>query len=392
MAQPNQIPKSRPTGWLRNPGGPTVEEAKADLLAAAEPVTTTRGGTKVPTFVQREATRGQGGNSPTVAYSPAEIADADESLRSGSQSSLPATPAPARVAVQPAAPAAEPEPQRGKWEPISHREVLDEPQFTIETYKDNRDKKWYGTITYKLDANGNQPGGERYIADSQAELTLKIIKGKAHSTLKIRSLTQSHKLGSKPDLSDYFATELHNTHNLTPAEFNALPPKTRIAITDTMYAAEAMLFKDQHPEYNLGTLDGSKNLQMVIAHVRKQGWPITHRNLEIGWNDLEAAKTIQVVEPSPALTHSTTPIVPAQPQRKRGCTSLVPGASSGNWGGGADDDTTRAREAAAQASQSNGGMTPEQRVRELSKTKEGMAQLKKEMRAGYKTAQPSYRG
>ena len=340
MAQPNQIPKSRPTGWLRSPGGPSPEQARAEMVAAQEPAKTIGGGTKVPAFIQREATRGQGGNTPKVAYTPAEIVDADESLRSASQSSLPATSAPAtpaRVAVQPATSAAA-QPVANEStprSPMNHHQILDEAEFTVETYKDDRDTKWYGIVNYKPDAYGSQAGTEKFVANSQQELILKLLKGKSHATLKVRSMARSQKLGSTPDLSDYFATELHNTHNLTPAEFNALPPKTRIAITDTMYAAEAMLFKDQHPEYSLGTLDGAKNFQIVIAHVKKEGWPITHRNLEIGWNDLEAAKTIQVVEPTPALPQSAMPIqpvAPAQPVRKRGSTGLIPGASSGNWG------------------------------------------------------------
>jgi hypothetical protein len=385
-------------GFVKGPGGISLEQAKADMLAAQEPVTSTRGGTKVPKFVQRDATRGQGGNSPKVAYTPAEIADANESLQSGAQSSVAATPAPvtpARVAATPspvAQPAANPTVQEAAPQPaISQRLADEESEFFYETYQDNRDGKWYAIVNFKPDANGNQPGAEKFVADNQSELILKILKGKGHSTSKIRSLSQAHKLGGRPDLSEYFAAELQKTHALTVAEFNALPDKSRAALTDTMYAAEAMYFKDQHPEYNLGEPEGAKNLQAVVGYIRKQGWPVTRRNLEIGWNDLEAAKKITVAEPAPALVQTATPVTPAAPRRIRGqsTTGLVPGGSSAEWGGGIDDDGPRAQQARNSNPDSN-VLTPE-RIKELSKTREGMEQVKRSMRAGFKPQAPTYR-
>jgi hypothetical protein len=380
MAQPIAAPpKSKATGWLRNPGGPTPEEAKAEMVAASEPVSLTRG-----TFVPKHL----------------------------NTTSLPATPpvTPTRVAAQPAAqpaqparqPASQPAAQStqdpASQSPISHREVLDELDFVIETYKDNRDNKWHGVIRYKPDASGKTPGSEQYVANSQSELTLKIIKGKAHSTLKIRSLTQSHKMGGRPDLREAHDLEMLKLNNLTIPEFNALPEKSKALLRETAYSNEVLKFKDQFPQYELSSDTGIKNLQAVVNYINKQGWPITVRNLEIGWNDLESANKLEIAE-VPAL-QSVAPIAPsmpsapAQPVRKRGnfTTGIVPGQSSGQWATGADDDTTRAREASAQANQANGGMTPEQRVRELSKTKEGFETLKREMRKTFKPAQPSYRG
>jgi hypothetical protein len=403
MAQAEKIPTYSDAvlrkGFVKGPAGISLEQAKADMLAAKEPVTTTRGGTKVPKFVQRDATRGQGGNSPKVAYTPAEVADAEESLQSASQTSLPATPAPtpaipartpaksAPVATQPAAKEAAPQ------SPISHHEVLNELEFMVETYKDNRNGKWYGVITYNPDANGNTPGTERYVADSQTELTLKITKGKAHSTLKIRSLSQAHKMGGRPDLREAHDLEILKLNQLTIPEFNALPDKSKALLRENAYAKEVLTFKDQNPQHELSSETGIKNLQALIGYINKQGWPITVRNLDIAWNDLEAANKLEVPEPTETVSAiplaPPTPPAPVIPIRKRGSSALVPGASSGNWASGIDDDGPRARQAAS-ANQDT-GMTPE-RVKELSKTSDGMAQLKREMRAGFKPQTPSYRG
>jgi len=270
--------------------------------------------------------------------------------------------------------------------------------FVVETYRDNRDNKWHGIIRYKPDASGKTPGTEQYVANSQSELTLKIIKGKAHSTLKIRSLTQSHKMGGRPDLREAHDLEMLKLNNLTIPEFNALPEKSKALLRETAYSNEVLKFKDQYPQYELSSETGIKNLQAVVNYINKQGWPITVRNLEIGWNDLESANKLEIAEvpamESVAPVAPSIPAVSAQPARKRGnfTTGIVPGQSSGQWATGADDDTTRAREAVTQANQANGGMTAEQRVRELSKTKEGMDILKREMRKTFKPAQPSYRG
>ena len=209
MAQATKVPTYSDAvlrkGFVKGPAGISVEQAKAQMESAKESVTLA-GGTFTPKHLDsstpRSATRGQGGNAPRVAYSPAEIADANDSLQSASQTSVPATPAPAipaRTAAQPGPVAAQPAAKESAPQsPISHHETLNDVEFTVETYKDNRNGKWYGVITYKPDANGKTPGSEQYIADSQTELTLKITKGKAHSTLKIRSLTQAHKMGGRP--------------------------------------------------------------------------------------------------------------------------------------------------------------------------------------------------
>ncbi len=401
MAQAQKVPVYSDAvlkkGFVKGPAGISVEQAKAELLAAQEPVTSTRGGTKVPTFVQRESTRGQGGNSPRVAYTPAEIEDANESLKFVAPSPAPAIPP--RTAAQPAAPAAaqpaaaqpavkESRPQS----PLSHHETFSDLEFVVETYRDIRDGKWYGLINYKPDADGNQPGEERFIADSQAELNLKLLKGKAHGTLKVRSVVRGRKMGGKPELKETHDLEILNLNNLTIPEFNALPEKSKVLLRENAYSKEFLIFKDSHPEHGLSSETGVKNAQALIGYLNKQGWPITARNLEIAWNDLEAANKLEIPEPSetPAATPVISlPPVPVIPIRKRGSSALVPGGSSGTWANGIDDDGPRARQA-ANANQ-NTGMTPE-RVKELSKTTEGMNQLKREMRAGFKQQSPSYKG
>jgi hypothetical protein len=400
MAQSTKVPTYADDvlrkGFVKGPAGISVEQARAELLAAKETVTTTRGGTKVPAFVQRDATRGQGGNSPRVAYTPAEIADAEESLQSASQTSLPATPAPipARTAAQPAPVATQPAAkQSAPQSPISHHETFEDVEFVVETYKDNRDNKWYGLIRFRPNADGSQSGEERFVADSQGELSLKLLKGKANATLKVRSVVRARKMGGNPDLKEAHDLEILKLNQLTVAEFNALPDKSKALLRDNAYSKEFLTFKDSHPEYGLSSETGIKNAQTMIGYLNKQGWPITARNLEIAWNDLEAANKLQIPEPSetasvPSVV-SLPPVPPAPPARKRGSSALVPGGSSGSWANGIDDDGPRARQAAS-ANQDT-GMTPE-RITELSKTREGMEQVKRAMRAGFKQQAPSYKG
>jgi hypothetical protein len=410
MAQATKVPVYSDAvlkkGFVKGPAGISVEQAKAQMEAAKEPVSLTRG-TFTPKHLDpaspRLATRGQGGNSPRVAYTPAEIADANDSLQSASQISLPATPAPAipaRTAAQPLQPAAPVATQPAAKEsapqsPISHHETFEDVEFTVETYKDNRDRKWYGIVNYKPDVDGNQPGEERFVANTQGELNLKLLKGKANATLKVRNVVRGRKMSGKPELKETHDLEILRLNNLTIPEFNALPEKSKILLRENAYAKEVLAFQDQNPQYRLSSEAGVKNLQAVVGYVIKQGWPITTRNLQNGWDDLEAANKLEVAEPSevvsvtPAVFLPPVPPAPVTPIRKRGSSALVPGASSGSWANGIDDDGPRAQQA-ANANQ-NTGMTPE-RVKELSKTSEGMAQLKREMRSGFKPQTPSYRG
>ena len=398
MAQAQKVPVYSDAvlrkGFVKSPAGISVEQAKAEMLAAQEIAHTTAGGDKVPTHIARaQATRGQGGNSPRVPYTPAEIEDANESLKFVAPSPAPAIPA--RTAAQPAASAAAAQPavkESAPQSPLSHHETFSDLEFVVETYRDIRDGKWYGLINYKPDADGNQPGEERFIADSQAELNLKLLKGKAHGTLKVRSVVRGRKMGGKPELKETHDLEILNLNNLTIPEFNALPDKSKALLRENAYSKEFLIFKDSHPEYGLSSETGVKNAQAMIGYLNKQGWPTTARNLEIAWNDLEAANKLEIPEPSetPAATPVISlPPVPVIPIRKRGTSSLVPGQSSGSWANGIDDDGPRARQAAS--ANRDAGMTTE-RVKELSKTSEGMAQLKKEMRAGFKQQSPSYKG
>jgi hypothetical protein len=309
----------------------------------------------------------------------------------------PATPTPAipaRTAAQPAPVAAQPTvKESAPQSPISHHQTFEDVEFMVETYKDNRDNKWYAIVRYNPDGNGNQPGEERFVANSQGELNLKLLKGKANATLKVRSVVQSRKMGGKPDLKETHDLEVLKLNNLTIPEFNALPDKSKALLRENAYAKEVLLFKDQHPQFGLASETGVKNLQAMITYLGKQGWPITTTNLEIAWNDLEAANKLvipsEIISETPATPTLAAPPAPVIPIRKRGSSSLVPGASSGSWANGIDDDGPRAQQA-ANANQ-NTGMTPE-RVKELSKTAEGMSQLKREMRAGFKPQTPSYRG
>src|ERR1700740_3192528 len=91
-------PKVPPTSgaaskkFLRGPAGPSVEEARAEAVAAQESATTVKNGTRVPKWIanSKSTTRGTGGNTPVAPYTEQEIADADESAANAAQPSVPA--------------------------------------------------------------------------------------------------------------------------------------------------------------------------------------------------------------------------------------------------------------------------------------------------------------
>jgi hypothetical protein len=429
--------------WLKDPTRQlSVDQAKENMIRAGEAATTTAGGQKIPKHIaDARATRGTGGNTPVAPYTEQEIADASESAVVAAQPSVPAispfesgmakvkaflrtqgvqvmgrqpieipdlhvvpTITEAEIAALLAvhgktqqASAAEPaadQPARVPADQPSKRlvESGEERDFRYDVFVEKGE--WVAELRYKRRADGSTHGTERFVAGSQRELMVKLVRGKGNATLKVNEVVRGQKLGNRPDMSNVFEKELLETHNLSVEQFNALPVESRGAITDSMQANQAMLFKEHHQELHLDTATGVKNLQAVVAYLRKQNWPITERNLSIGWQDLSADNKIEDVESSvpiaptvPVLAASSTPVVsvPVKPPRKRGSTGLIPGQSSAGWGGGADSERVRASDA-SKTNQGSGTVTPEaKRMRDLFKTPEGIATAKREMRATFKT-------
>ena len=351
------------------PSGPSVDEARAAMLAAKEPAKTFRGGTRVPTFIQEN--RGEGGStsvtteSPVTVHAPqneipepsrnVEVTDtrvlralrynAQQKLRQAghrngeSVSLVEAIQAgtitkeeaealvghaiegtdlvPTQETPEPEAATTPAEPpalsiERVPAEPET--DVIEEADFTAKIFRDG--KLWILEIQYK-----NGAGTERFSAPNKNELLRALARGKGHATLKIRQVSEDYKkrvreatLG-EPDTWDFYFNLLHEAHGLTVEDYNALPEKSREVITDDLQSVEAMKFLKSYPEY-YGT---EENFKTMGDFLNQKKWPLTAHNLEIAYARLSALglleeKPIERVDaPAAAPVASVAPEVSAQP-------------------------------------------------------------------------------
>lgn len=356
MAIPNAIPvvstDVRDKMLKFRPGGPSVEEARAAMLSAKEPVTTRGGGTKVPKFVQEP-------NSvipPAVQSHASLLASAHEKINNlrvpaGSRINLNKmreaglitqpeidalmaeasgkTPAPAAPVEEEPAPAvdvnsliepavnAEPTvvtetprvaatpvvpvvPERIPNEQPSDRRIRQEDKFfVVEIYRNG--KEWAAELTYK-----NGAGTELFTANSKDELMLKLAVGKANASLKVRKLVRNEKLGNKFDTWEFFFEQVKESHDLTVEQYNALPDASRALVQDTIQAQQILAFQDAHPEYYAT----ANNFKVIADWLNNKEIPLTLHNLELAYNDLLDDELLEL-RPQPAA--SAAPTVPAVP-------------------------------------------------------------------------------
>jgi hypothetical protein len=351
----------------------SVEEARAAMLAAKEPVRTIRG---VPSFIKKATPdRGEGGNTPvesipaaapivvrtpqTEAPEPTNnglIRDArtvhalkynayqkmrSAGLRTGEsvdlvqlvrdgiltkdeaevllgapitiEEELEETTEP-EVAVIPSATPVEHE-RVAAVPPEPEIEVFEDPNFTIRRFRDG--KLWVGEITYK-----NGAGTERFTGASKDELMTALLRGKANATLKVRETSEKYKkqvreaaLGKNPDTWDYFFDILHETHGLTVEQYNALPETSREAVIDSLRTVEATKFLNEYPEY----YPTEANFKAMGEFLNKEKWPLTYRNLQLAYFHLsemgllETKPVEQVVAPAAPEPAAPAPVVSVQP-------------------------------------------------------------------------------
>ena len=343
---------------------PSVEEAKAAMIAAAEPATTVKGGTRVPKFVA-EANRGVGGN---VALE--EVQAAPITVHAAQNEVVPATPARnteeqerrSRVALRFNAqqklqragfrngqsvdliiavkdgivtkeeaeallgrnivvetPATETEEERLVVEPPvevvpvlsdavktveeaeSERERYDEGKFILELYKEG--KNWVAELVYK-----NGAGTEKFIAPTQKELLVKISRGKGYSTLKIRSDRERFKLGNEFQTWDFFLASILEEQGVSAEEFSALPEKSRNIVYDNYQTVHIQNFLRDYPEY----YPTPENWARFVKLLDKKSAPISLHNLELVYKELSDDELLDVrpvtkVE-TPAPVAEVTPV------------------------------------------------------------------------------------
>jgi hypothetical protein len=243
-------------------------------------------------------------------------------------------------------------PQTGT-EDDSPVEVTENSKFRCEIRQE--DGEWIAEITYKTGG-----GVERFTAPSRKALNMKLLEGKAHGTLRVREAIRREKYGVELDkfytLPDY----------LTQEAFDALPELAQKGIVDAVAMQEALMLHKMHPEFYI-TEENSKKMQQFLNH---KELPFTVTNLTYAYEELAEADELEVrptpkaipsvPKPQTSVEDSTTAVretsaasapavlpVPVGAVRKRVSTGLQPSQSSAVT---TELETTVAKEETAQQS------------------------------------------
>jgi hypothetical protein len=318
MARVSSIPKGKDTGLSKfGISGPTVEQAKADMLAAKERAVTykTRDlGGKIPSFI---------GGQPAPAPHTAEV----NPRIAQNANPVPAEPS-VRIDRVPEVPGE------------TARQRFEGPDYTIEIFRESN--LWVAEIQYVQDENG-QAGSERFTGSSMADLTMQMAKGKSNATKKIRQQNRAIKEGFKPD----GWKEFYAIRQLTQADVDALDPKSREVLVDGIQVIGIQAFIKANPSFQIT----QQSWQKIEGFLKRNGnLPITERNVAWAFRELsaegqlESALAPQTAAPlssaapisppsDPPVVESSSP-VPTPASRKRGSSGLIPGQSSAAPGRG----------------------------------------------------------
>lgn len=329
--------------------GPSVEEARAEMLAAKEAATTTGRGTKVPEFIKQASERGQGGNTPTAQPTPAatvvqhapqneiptesrnEVVKDNRTLqalrfnaqqklqrqgyRAGTRvvltdevkkgvitheeaeallgSSIQTDEEPKQteeviesVAEVPPTPEV---PIRVPVEPEEAAKTIDHKHFTGKISRDG--KLWVAEIFYK-----NGAGTERFSANSKDELMLKLLEGKGNGTLRVRKAVQNEKLGADHQDWNYIVQQIRDAYNITEEEYLASPQSVRAAMVDNVQFVETKEFIANNPEYEekYATDANKERIARWLENKKPQSWPMTSHNLQLAFEDLLADDLLEI--------------------------------------------------------------------------------------------------
>ena len=383
--------KSFASDLLRGPAGPTLEEARAAMLASGDAPVGELEARRRKAERKAKGSRGQGGSAAAPVAMPdleAEItknledvpavlpeasvrySDADlENMRHhlvriyGQKRAVTKEMAlnarlteeqwealsvhlggekPEPVAVVPEVPVAAPvavvQPAR---EPQQEKTLrVDDKDFTAEIKKENN--VWVGEIIFK-----NGAGTERFTAATKDEIMVKLLAAKGHATVKVRQVVRDSKLGRKANTWADMHTFAANYAGMQPEEYQALVQPAKDALVRACSLQQALEFKDLHPEF----YRTAKNGQDLLDYLGEKEWPPTVHNYELAYADLsdvlevrptekEVVKEI-VVTPAPKIEDSiavaeiaaAVPTVapvsaPAVAPRKRGTSGLTPRQSS----------------------------------------------------------------
>lgn len=222
---------------------------------------------------------------------------------------------------QPEVVVAKPEPKQPQIERVETKE------FVGELKQENG--QWVGEIRYK-----NGAGTEKFTAPTQRALTLKILEGKGHASLKVRKVIREQKYGIETDKSYVF-------EGLTQEEYDSLPDRARQELLDKKAMEAAIAWKRDHPEY----INTDENWRTIKKFLDVKELPYTYKNFDYAYSILTEDEQLELKEPvvvetpksedsapvvvketpAPAVVPEPAPVL--QP-RKRGTTGLQPGFSS----------------------------------------------------------------
>lgn len=340
------------------PAGDEVARAKQAMIEAAETATTTRGGTKVPAYIAKAA-----GLESTAAPAPSfQLPDFAQDEN------------PARQAQQPRAtrlPAAEVRPQAQSLPEKREYTIKENKQkgYTLERWQD-REGIWHAVISYASGA-----GAEQFHAATLAELGDRLLEGKAQGTIWVREKNRLVKQGGKiQSWADFFGLA-----GVTELDFNRMPKIGQNAVVNSFQEAE---IKKYFADYGDGTEVSNESQVELLKLQLEMNVPMTVSNLLIMVGILKERGLWNTTAPAALPVASTTSqaqeaaaTIAAEAPRKRGqvLSGIVPGRSSG----------TPAYETQAE------GYGSLARARELARTPEGMAQLRRE---SIPSLNPGYKG
>jgi hypothetical protein len=167
-------------------------------------------------------------------------------------------------------------------------EVTENAKFRLEIKQE--DGKWVAEIAYKTGG-----GVERFEATSRKALNMKLLEGKAHATLRVREAIRREKYGVQ--LDDFYTLPDY----LTQEAFDALPEPAKQGIVDAVAMNEALLLHKQHPEFYI-TEENSKKMQQFLNHKKL---PYTFTNLVYAYEELAEAEELET-RPVPQIAPSVS--------------------------------------------------------------------------------------
>ena len=333
--------KSFASDLLRGPAGPTLEEARAAMLASGDaPVGELEARRRKAERKAQKGSRGQGGSAAapapvampdleaeitknlgdvpavlpeaTVHYSDADLENmrhhlvriygqkravtkemalnarlTEEQWEALSVHLGGEKPEPVAVAVTPEVPVAAPvavvQPAR---EPQQEKTLrVDDKDFTAEIKKENN--VWVGEIIFK-----NGAGTERFTAATKDEIMVKLLAAKGHATVKVRQVVRDSKLGRKANTWADMHTFAANYAGMQPEEYQALVQPAKDALVRACSLQQALEFKDLHPEF----YRTAKNGQDLLDYLGEKEWPPTVHNYELAYADLSDVLEVRPTE------------------------------------------------------------------------------------------------